>query len=463
MFKKVLKWTAVVVVVCVALFVIFVGPWPTYGASDVTKEPYFREVLEKIDTNLAHSTIGGELGLLKAGWEKVPITPPIGTPLAGYGDRQGRPSTGVHDEIFVRALALSDGSDDVVIVGSDMLIVPNNIADIARADAAAQTPLTPNNILFNASHTHCGPGAWGPGLAGKAFSGDYSPAVTAKLGHEFGQAIVAAYKSMEPAEIAHGTLDVPDYIRNRVREAGTDNQLKYLIVKQRDGDTCYLASYSAHPTVLGGSVMEFSADYPGYLYRYIESQTGKFAMYLGGAVGSMGPKTGGSGDGFAKAQHMGEALAKKILDDAAHAQFTDKAEIASVGFPFKTPSLQFCPMGRSWRLSPFLVPRLGIDNIAWLQGVRVGDMFFYGTPCDMSGEIAVDMKQWAAGKHVDLWVLSFCGDYIGYISPQRYYWTADPKGNENYEMFLMSWFGPNQEPFFTEAMEHMVEKMYSAL
>jgi hypothetical protein len=106
---------------------------------------------------------------------------------------------------------------------------------------------------------------------------------------------------------------------------------------------------------------------------------------------------------------------------------------------------------------------LGVDNIAWVQGVRVGDMFFYGTPCDMSGEIAIEMKQWAKGKNVDLWVLSFCGDYIGYVSPQKYYWTADPNGDEQYEMFLMSWFGPNQEPFFTETMETMVEKMYAAL
>jgi len=248
-----------------------------------------------------------------------------------------------------------------------------------------------------------------------------------------------------------------------VRDAGTDNQLKYLVAKQSDGDMCYLASYSAHPTVLGGGVMEFSADYPGYLYRYVEAQTGKFAMYLGGAVGSMGPKPGVEGTPFDRAQAMGEDLAKKILADASNAKFTNRAEIASVGFPFKTPSLQMCPTGRTWRLSPFLIPMLGVDNIAWVQGVRVGDMFFYGTPCDMSGEIAVDMKQWAKSKNVDLWVLSFCGDYIGYVSPQRYYLTADPNGDEQYEMYLMSWFGPNQEPFFTETMQHMVDKMYAAL
>ena len=460
--KQFLKWTAIVIFALVALFVTFVGPWPTYGASDVTQERYYTDVVARIDTNLQQSTVGADVGPLKAGWAKVSITPPMGTPLAGFGDRQGKPSTGVHDDLFVRALALSDGKDTAVLVGSDMLIVPNNVADVARADAAARTPLTANNILFNSSHTHCGPGAWGPGFMAKQFSGAYDEKVMEDLGHEFGEAIVVAYESLAPAQIAHGTLDVPEHIRNRTRDAGTDNQLKYLVVKTANGSTCFLSSYSAHPTVLGGKTMEFSADYPGYLYRYIESQTGKFAMYLGGAVGSMGPNPGVEGDGFARAQAMGEDLAKKVLADAANAKFTDHAEIASVGFPFTTPSLQMCPMNRSWRLSPFLISMLGVDNTAWLQGVRVGDMFFYGTPCDMSGEIAVEMKQWAKKKSVDLWVLSFCGDYIGYVSPQKYYLTANPKGSENYEMFVMSWFGPNQEPFFTDAMEHMVEKTFPA-
>lgn len=462
MIKKIVKWSAVVATVLVVLFVTFIGPWPTYGASDVTQEGYYKKAIEQVDKNLAASTIGKALSPLQAGWGKAIITPPIGTPLSGYGDRQGRPSTGVHDDIYVRALALSDGTDTVVIVGSDMLIVPDNIANIARADAAAETTLTPNDILFNASHTHCGPGAWGPGLAANAFSGKYDPKVMETIGHAFGDAIVEAYKSLEPAQWARGTVDAPEYIRNRTREAGTDNQLKFLHVKQQDGDECYLASYSAHPTVLGGGTMEFSADYPGFLYRYIEKETGKFAMYLGGAVGSMGPRPPEQGDGFAKAQAMGEALAKRVLDGLKEATYADKAEIAAVGFPFETPSLQL-RLNRRWRVSPFLPPLLGVDNQAWVHGVRVGDMFFYGTPCDMSGEIAVDMKRWAKGRNVDLWVLSFCGDYIGYVSPQRYYETADPDGREQYEMYLMSWFGPNQEPFFTGVMQHMVDKMYEAL
>jgi hypothetical protein len=42
----------------------------------------------------------------EAGAAAVDITAPVGTPLAGYGDRWGRPSTGIHDPVYARALYL---------------------------------------------------------------------------------------------------------------------------------------------------------------------------------------------------------------------------------------------------------------------------------------------------------------------------------------------------------------------
>src|SRR5262245_66401701 len=44
--------------------------------------------------------------LLTAGFHKVCISPPIGSPLAGFAARQGV-STGVHDDLFARAPVLA--------------------------------------------------------------------------------------------------------------------------------------------------------------------------------------------------------------------------------------------------------------------------------------------------------------------------------------------------------------------
>src|SRR5581483_8305083 len=56
---------------------------------------------------------------LLAGTGKADITPPIGTPLAGYGGRLGRPSTGVHDPTEARALIIDNGAEKIAFVSVD--------------------------------------------------------------------------------------------------------------------------------------------------------------------------------------------------------------------------------------------------------------------------------------------------------------------------------------------------------
>ncbi|GMV90298.1 MAG: hypothetical protein AMXMBFR82_00760 [Candidatus Hydrogenedentota bacterium] len=455
MLKKLLVGTGIVLVVLILLVLVFVGPWPTYAATDVTTESYFKDAIQAADESLQQTSVGAS-GQLHAGWASERITPETGTPLAGFGDRQGRPSTGVHDELYVKAVAVSDGTDTTVIVGADMLIVPNNIADRAREKAMAATDLQPGDILFNASHTHSGPGAWAPGLAASLFGGAYDESVMERIGDAFGTAIINAYGNLKPASYARGDVDVPDHIKNRAHEGPVDSELNYLILKHANGDTCHVVSYGAHATVIGSSNMEFSGDYPGYLERAIETQTGGMAIFLAGAVGSMSPRIDGT-DGFTKAETLGSTLAEKVLADAEGLSYSESADVASAGFSFETPPLQL-RLNQNWRLSPNLFPLVGLDDTAWISGVKIGDMFFYGTPCDMSGEISLTMKSWAQQQGIDLWVLSFAGDYIGYVSPQKYYDLPREETHE-YEMYLMSWIGPNQEAFFTEMLHHLVDSM----
>lgn len=462
MWKKALLIIAIILLSFVGVVITVVGPWPTYGPSAVEATRYYRTDLDAIDRQLAQLASSTAPGRLQAGWASAKMTPPIGTPLAGYGDRRGAPSTGVHDDLYVKALALSDGSDTVVLVGSDMLIVPENVAELVRVDVAARTPLKASDILFSASHTHSGPGAFGPGFLAKAFSGTYDAAIPTFLASCFADAIVNAYKELKPARLAHGSVDAKDYIRNRAREGPVDSELSYLVVEQ-DGAPrrCYVVCFSAHATVLGGSNMQFSGDYPGYLQRFIESATGEFAMFLGGAIGSMSPRAPSGSDGFEKAAALGNALAQRVLDAAIELRFQDHVDVAGVGVPLVLPPFQF-RLSPNLRLSPLLLSLVGIDHDGWLGVVRVGDCVFAGLPCDFSGEISRDLKEWARQQNRTLWVLSFSADYVGYVSPDKYYATAKRDDTEGYEMYIMSWCGPNQEAYFSGLVKHAVEGLFRA-
>jgi hypothetical protein len=385
----------------------------------------------------------------------------VGTPLAGYGDRKGKPSTGVHDEIFVKALAVSDGTDIAVIVGADMLIIPENVADMVRERVSKQTPLTANEILFNASHNHSGPGGFAPGFASKAFNGPYDPNIPDFLAKAFTEAIVEAYRTLEPAKVTYGGLDAPEYIRNRTRrDAPVDSELSYMIIEQEDGDGCFLVSYSAHPTVLGGDNMEFTGEYPGFLMRRITEKTGAEAIYLGGAVGSMSHRAPEADNAFDRCRAMGQALADKVIRDIASTRlFKDKVDVASIGIAFDLPPFQL-RLNKNWRVSKFLFPILGIDSDGWMHAVRIGDVVLVGTPADYCGEISIDLKSRLQESVVDLWVLGFNGDYVGYISPDKYYYDKDEDGGYGYERGVMSWIGPDQEAFTISLIMHMIDALF---
>jgi hypothetical protein len=446
-----------IVTVC---FITLIGPWPTYKSGFKDKR-YYKQAVAAIEQHGKLFPLGSTIGRFEAGWSSRSITPPIGTPLAGFGDRKGKPSTGVHDEIFVKALAVSDGTDKAVIVGADMLIIPENVAELVRIRVSEQTTLTANNILFNASHNHSGPGAFAPGLASKIFNGPYDPDIPEFLAGAFTAAIVEACRSLEPARLMHGSIDAPEYIRNRTRRTGTvDNTLSYMLVEQQDGDRCFIISYSAHPTILGSDNMQLTGEYPGFLMRRIKEQTGAEAIYLGGAVGSMSPRPPEADEPFDRCRAMGEALADKVLIAFADtALFNDKVDVASIGIPIRLPPFQL-RLSENWRVSKFLFPILGVDTDGWIHAVRIGDIALVGTPADFCGEISVDLKSQMQNRLGSLWVLSFNGDYAGYISPDRYYYDKDEKGGYGYERGMMSWIGPDQEAFAVSLIIHIIDTLF---
>lgn len=294
-----------------------------------------------------------------------------------------------------------------------------------------------------------------PGLASKMSGGDFNPDLVEFLVTSFTEAIVEAAASLEPAALASGSVDAPQYIRNRMRDgAPVDPELSFLVVRQEDGDACYLLSYSAHPTNFGSRMMEFSAEYPGELMRHIEAETRMDAQYLGGAVGAMGPRAPEAVDDAGKVVAMGKALGQLVLDNDDNMEFRENVDIASIGVPVGMPPFQVRPSENhaNWRVSPVVARALGLKREGWIHGVRVGDLFFVGMPFDFCGETSVVWKQWAATKDLDLWTLSFCSTYCGYFSPDEYYMDVPL----NYETGAMSWFGPNIEAYYTELFHELV-------
>lgn len=458
------RWVGWIGGLCVLLLtgvLWFVGPWPTYRGGYHDKEYFQRSVAaleERVASRDGEATASADF---LAGWARRSIAPPIGTPLAGYGARKGLGCTGIRDNVFVKAVAVSDGVDVAVVVGSDLLIVPENVADRVREDVAKQTDLSGEEILFSASHNHSGPGGFAPGVVSGLFNGPYQAGMPDLLTEAFVGAIVEALAQMQPAGMGAGGKPVPELIRNREREDGpVDSELSFVLIEQDTGDRCILVSYSAHPTVIGSDNLEITGSYPGFLMSHLGTLGRAEVVYLGGAVGSMGHRAPEGDSDFERSEGMGRALAEQVWQELATVELSrGTLDVAAIGFPMEIPPFQL-RLNRNWRLSSQLLPLMGIDRDAWLQGVRIGDVVLVGTPADYCGEISVELKASAAERGLDLWVLSFNGDYVGYISPDAYYDDLEADGTLGYERGVMSWIGPSQEAYTRDLIERLVQGLF---
>ena len=99
-----------------------------------------------------------------------------------------------------------------------------------------------------------------------------------------------------------------------------------------------------------------------------------------------------------------------------------------------------------WRLSPHAFTLLGVPTTGRLQAARIGSMLLIGLPYDVCGELSRAWQERLAKTGTELWVTSFSGAYLGYLSPDQYYNDIGKAYgyNQNYELAEMGWFGPNQ-------------------
>src|SRR5207249_1618503 len=95
---------------------------------------------------------------LRAGAARVGITPAVDAalPMAGYGGRtQG--FRGVHDEIYVRAIVLDDGSTQAALVAWELLFVPDTVWGEVSQRISGEIGIRPENLLLSAVHDHGAP------------------------------------------------------------------------------------------------------------------------------------------------------------------------------------------------------------------------------------------------------------------------------------------------------------------
>ena len=116
----------------------------------------------------AKTAFNANAAQFRASVVKIDITPEQPQWLLGYGPRQ---STGVHDHIYHRIVAMDDGATQFFLVSTEICLFSPSVYDEVMSALEAQTGIKPVQVWWTVTHTHSAPEVGPPGL-GAAFIGE---------------------------------------------------------------------------------------------------------------------------------------------------------------------------------------------------------------------------------------------------------------------------------------------------
>lgn len=390
---------------------------------------------------------------LRAGWAKANLTPAFTTPTGGYGVRRGKHWTTVADSIWVRAIVFDNGNGPVALVASDLLITPPTVSEQLRK-RLPEIGLTWESVYFGAIHSHNSLGGWAPGLVGNLFSGPYDQRVVDHITNTILAAIQKAKADLQPTRIAYQQVNAPEFVYNRLDEKNpVDPFFRLLRLTRSDGKTATLVTYPAHATLIDiFSYQYLSRDWPGRVVDGLERETGGFAVFLAGAVGSMGPKGPPTGKDFPLVNQYATEILARLKPELANTQPGTDSTLGLLTLPLSLRDPAPRVLG-DWRIRPWLFHAVYGDYPSDLKALRIGPVLLVGAPCDFSGELLPPLTHAAKQQGLELMVTSFNGGYIGYITPDKYY------EKDAYETRVMNWFGPQNGAYFSEMMTKIIIKI----
>lgn len=406
--------------------------------------------------------------LWQAGAARVDITPRRSLWMAGFA-RRGEPSQGVALPLAAKALALQPQSGrPAVLVTVDLLGMTSRIADAVAGEARRRFGLDRAQLLFNASHTHCGP------IVDEqlAVAYDLSPAqwqdireYSRTLEAQLVEVVGAALARLRPARLVPARGRATFAANRRVAfgpDGPVDHTVPVLRVEEAGGTLAAIVfGYACHNTTLQADFVRFHGDYAGVAQALLEKRhPGTVALFVAGCGADANPKPRGTLD---LVEAHGAALARAV-DDArpAGGPLAPRLETAwsTVELPFVRGEarqrwrsgldIEAVYLKRYDALMEALAARRGLPESQPCP-VQVWSLGQDHALVALGGETVVDYALRLQGEHAgrQLWVAGYSNDVFGYLPSRRVLREGGYEGAD--AMVYYGRPGP-----FTEAVEELV-------
>ncbi|MEN6335637.1 MAG: neutral/alkaline non-lysosomal ceramidase N-terminal domain-containing protein [Phycisphaerales bacterium] len=394
---------------------------------------------------------------LRGGCARIDITPPLGITLIGS---KGYPSDSIRDNLYAKAMVLSDGATTIAIVSSDLLYTPlEEITGPVRAIVSAKTGIPGQNVMVCATHTHSGPEVFTRSkvpaegrLPASQIDQSYHQVLVSKMA----DSVLIAHRNLQDVRIGAAFGSLPEVHFNR-RPRAQDGQVKMAFTvpeevaatrRVQTGDDgrvravftlpageAPLAFGPIDPAVLAlrmedpngrlvGSLIGFgchpvciypflsttiSADYPAVATRVVEQEEGGTSLFVLGLAGNAVPLRRDLGP----CERMGKALGGEALKTI---QMVAPSVNATLKTATKTISLPRKPAAPSEKPDP----NTSADSITTeIQVVRLGDTYLLGLPGEILVEVGLAIKDKAPMRN--LFIVTLANDVVGYVSLREAY------------------------------------------
>jgi len=428
-------------------------------------------------------------GDLQAGAATSNITPSIGGDI--IGGFSPYPSTHIHDELHARCLVLDDGQTKLALVVCDLLGIHRNVSSEARKQIQAKVGISTANVLISATHTHSATSALGKDrMKMQTELDEYQQFVATRIA----DGVARANNLLKPAEIAFGTVDIPEHLNNRrwhmragtvpanpfggqdlvkmnppagspnlIEPAGPiDPTVSFLSLRTREGKPLSIyAAYSLH-YVGGVGATDISADYYGmfceHLGRLVQSEPQDppfVALMANGTSGDINNinfrKPRPSKPPYQQMRFVAEDVASKVHVALKPLQYRSTISLAAA---YREPEIAWRRPNadqKKWMEETLAKGPQSKQDLSFIyagrvqrlseypevttvpvQVLRIGDVGIGTMPCEVFCEIGLDFKRESALKHS--FMVSLGHGYFGYLPTPRHH---DLGGYE-------TWIGTNR-------------------
>lgn len=428
------------------LFVLLLSLVAPIDFTPLEDQPFYNRMMTRLDT--FQLTKHASTQHTMVGWSQFTIVPDYSLPMAGYKPRGH--FTEVHDSVYMKIMAINNGSVTAYLISADLLLFPPVLKDLILSGLPDDGK---HFVYFSATHTHTSIGGWDPSLLGNILMGEYDEQWMKTLANETISHMELARSSALPAKIGYWEEDVSKYIGNRIdANAPADGKLRGIRVLRSDSTSSLFYSLGAHATLISKKLTLISADYPGEVARQL-SHKYDFVQYMAGMVGSQRFEGYNTIHNFQLTAKVGELFASVVLNSTP-TWMPEQLEIKTGRVNIEHGASQLRLLD-DIKLRDWVFRAVSRPLQAEFTLLKIGNTLLIGTSCDFSGELAVveGLETIANENNLKLIVTSFNGDYTGYITEDSHYCT-----NDDEEVMSLNWVGPFYGKYYAKSIKKIIDQ-----